>query len=133
MDPLRPFSDLIRALWKSNAARVQRAPGTAEARQASPERTDEGVMAADSAYVPLTSQVRARVRQVGLRDPKRAREVFVETVIARELGLGATHAADVAELAERVAAQIGAHPTLSDRLHVLLTELAENPGAGDPT
>lgn len=130
MDPLRPFSDLIRALWKSSATRVERTQGGAETRQATPERTDADIQAGDSAYLSLASQVRARIRQVGVRDPRRVREVFVETVIARELGLGATPAADVAELAQRVAAEIGANPTLSDRLHALLTALAEDPAAG---
>lgn len=130
MDPLRPFSDLIRALWKSSAARVERTQGGAETRQATPERTDAGSQASDSAYLSLASQVRARIRQIGVRDPRRVREVFVETVIARELGLGASHAADVAELAQRVAAEIGANPSVSDRLHALLTALAEDPAAG---
>ncbi|HXS22554.1 MAG TPA: hypothetical protein VN735_15080 [Steroidobacteraceae bacterium] len=128
MDPLRPFSDLIRSLWKSSTARVQRAQGGTGASRTSPQST--APLEAESGSLSLRSEIRSRIRQIGLSDPRRVREVFVETVIARELGLGTSHAADLTEIAERVAARIGSHSELSDRLHTLLVALAEDPAAG---
>lgn len=126
MDPLRPFSDLIRSLWKSSTPRVERARGGTGAPRASPQSTPE----AESGSLSLRSEIRSRIRQIGLSDPRRVREVFVETVIARELGLGTTHAADLTELAQRIAARIGSHSELSARLHTLLVAIAEDRAAG---
>lgn len=130
MDPLRPFSDLIRALSKSSATRVERTHGQAETHPATLEQFTDAVPAAESGYLSLRLEMRARIRHIGLDDPQRVREVFVETVIARELGLSASHAADLTELAQQVAARIASHPGLSDRLHALLTALAEEPATG---
>jgi hypothetical protein len=130
MDPLRPFSDLIRALWRSSGTRVGRTHAQGEARPATPEHVSQDVSGAESADLPLRSEIRTRIRQIGLGDPQRVREAFVEIVITRELGLSATHAADFAELAQQVAARIGSHKEVSERLHVLLTELAKEPAAG---
>jgi hypothetical protein len=130
MDPLRPFSNLIRSLSKSGATHTRRAQGGTEAGRASTESTGSADTAAEPAPPSLRSEIRDRMRQIDLGDRGRVRQVFVETVIARELGLGATQAAEVAGLAEQIAAQIGSHPRLSDRLHTLLTALAEEPAAG---
>lgn len=127
MDPLRPFSDLIRSLWKSSTPRVERAQGGAGARRANPQSSPPE---AESGSLSLRAEIRSRIRQIGLSDPRRVREVFVETVIARELGLGTGHAADLTELAERIAARIGLHSELSSRLHTLLVAIAEDPAAG---
>jgi hypothetical protein len=73
----------------------------------------------------LEAELGVRLRQVGLADPQQVREVFVEIVMARELGLAATPADLFAEIAQRVAARIGYHPKLSARLHDILTAIAE--------
>lgn len=125
MDPLRPFSHLIRALWKSGARPLERAAGTAAPRHMAPEQPADTPAESEVALVALKSEVRARLGPVGLADPHRAREVFVEAVMARELGLGPMHGAQLAEISRRVAAQIGSHPRLSERLHAILTALAE--------
>lgn len=127
MDPLRPFSDLIRTLWKSSATPVERTQGQSEARPVDLKPSTDTLPAAESGYLSLRMEMRTRIRQIGLGDPQRVREVFVETVIARELGLSATHAADLAEIVQQVATRMGSHPALSERLHALLTALAEEP------
>jgi hypothetical protein len=125
MDPLRPFSDLIRALWKSNARRVDRPGGVSASQAMQAEQPAEKTAAGETGLVALKSEVRARLGPVGLSDKRRAREVFVEAVMARELGLGSGHDQEFSNVARRVAARIGSHPRLSERLHVILTALME--------
>jgi|SRR6185312_9105141 len=125
MDPLRPFSHLIRALRKSGARPLERPAGTAAPCQPNAEQPTETPAEGDAALVALKSEVRARLGPVGLADPHRAREVFVEAVMARELGLGLTPGPELSEISRRVAAQIGSHPRLSERLHAILMAVAE--------
>jgi hypothetical protein len=124
MDPLRPFSDLIRALWKSGGSRVDRAQRAAAPDPAGPQRRSEASTAAGRELQSLESELAIRLRQIGLADPRRVREIFVETVMARELGLGAPSSPAFTELAQRVADRIGSHARLSARLHTLLAALA---------
>lgn len=125
MDPLRPFSDLIRSLWKSNAPRVDRPTGAPASQATNPGPADTAVEDEGVGLVALKSEIRSRLGQVGLADPHRTREVFVEVVMARELGLGPEHDEEFSSIARRVAAQIASNPRLSERLHVLLMALAE--------
>lgn len=125
MDPLRPFSHLIRALRKSSARPLERPGGTTAPRETSAEQPTETPAQGDAALVALQSEVRARLGPAGLADPHRAREVFVEAVMARELGLGPMQGPQLSEISRRVAAQIGSHPRLSERLHAILTAVAQ--------
>jgi UDP-N-acetylmuramyl tripeptide synthase len=124
MDPLRPFSDLIRALWKSGASRVDRTERGAASREASAERPSAALEPDDPERQSLEAALAVRLRQVGLGDPRRVREIFVETVMTRELGLGTPSSAAFTELSRRIADRIGSHTRLSARLHALLTALA---------
>lgn len=130
MDPLRPFSDLIRALWKSGASRVDRTQRSGAAREPGAQPPPAAPPPSSADLQSLESELAVRLRQIGLADARRVREVFVEIVMTRELGLGAPSSAAFAELAQRIADRIGSHARLSARLHTLLSALA-SPGRTD--
>jgi hypothetical protein len=124
MDPLRPFANLIRSLWKAQAPPPTRAESTASLR---PPTADDspGTPAAEVAEGTLRSRIRTRLTQFGTADPQRTREIFVETVLAWELGEELPHDAGFVDVVRRVAEHIGAQPNLSVRLHTVLTELVD--------
>ncbi len=122
MDPLRPFSNLIRSLW----------PGTTRARAravdgARPAQTGAGEPAQAQA-IAASSQVSARLqsRLATLREwnSSRARELFVEHVLLMEFGSDLARDPTFADLVRRVSAQLDAEPAFGARLDQLLQELA---------
>jgi hypothetical protein len=126
MDPLRPFAGLIRTLWKSNTPATTRsdapvAPystGTEQAQNQATEALEEAT---------LRAQLRTRLSRIGLGDPRRAREMFVETVLAVELGENLQRDPAFTDMVRRVADHIGADVQLGSRLQSLLRALAEEP------
>jgi hypothetical protein len=123
MDPLRPFAGLIRTLWKSDAPTANQADA-ANASSPDVEQTrEEAAGALEEAS--LRSRIRTRLVRVGLKDPRLAREVFVETVLTAELGEGLVRDPAFSDMVKRVADHIGADARLGGRLHSLLQALAE--------
>ena len=123
MDPLRPFAGLIRTLWKSNASSTTQA----EATTATPANVAEAQKDAAGALeeTSLRSRLRTRLARVGLKDPRLAREIFVETVLTAELGEGLVRDPAFSDMVKRVSDHIGADARLGARLQSLLQSLAE--------
>jgi hypothetical protein len=126
MDPLRPFTGLIRTLWKSTANSTTQKDALGSASTTSAEEAQSEAAAAVQAN-SLQTQIRARLKRIGLNDPRLAREVFVETVLATELGENLSRDPGFTDMVKLVAEHIGADARLGDRLHTLLRSLAEEP------
>jgi hypothetical protein len=124
MDPLRPFAGLIRTLWKSTTASTTQKDALASASTTSAEEAQSETAAALE-ETTLRTQIRARLTRIGLNDPRLAREVFVETVLTRELGENLARDPGFTDMVKRVAEHIAADARLGDRLHSLLRSLAE--------
>jgi hypothetical protein len=63
---------------------------------------------------------------VGLSDPRRAREVFVETVLCVELGESLVQDPAFTDMVKRVADHIGTDEQLGNQLHALLRNLVDS-------
>ena len=114
MDPLKPFTNLIRSLWS----------GT----QRTPARASGGARPAQAPAVAPSAQVSARLqaRLASLREwnSARARELFVEHALLLEFGSDLAHDPTFGELVRKVSAQLGTEPALGARLDQLLQDLA---------
>ena len=123
MDPINPFSNFIRLLResskKSSTGEVQRRPA------AGSSGTDQAAAIAPASRAQsLQTSLQSRVRAMGPWNRQRAREVFVEQMLLRELGPDIANDAAFVELVDRVSALIGEQQGISDRLDQLLRELA---------
>jgi hypothetical protein len=116
-DPLRPFADMIRALW---LARTQ-GKSAARAQNAAPVRTDSPRPGRARSF---RSQLRARVAASSNAGPARMREVFVETILLWELGEQLAPDPDFAGMVTTVSEQVASDPALAERLNHVLRELA---------
>jgi hypothetical protein len=126
VDPIRPFANLIRSLRANRAGvKTDRAVETAGG-----EPTRE-VPAGEPAAPPqpLEHALQARLPRAGQWDSRRAREIFVEHALSRELGTGLANDPAFADLIANVSELIEQQPHISARLDALLKELAE-PDAG---
>ena len=124
MDPLRPFAGLIRTLWKSNTTATTQMDTAATASTSGTEQAqNQPTEALEGAT--LRAQIRARLVRIGLTDPRRAREVFVETILAAELGEHLLRDPAFTDMVKRVSDHIGADARLGSRLQVLLQALAD--------
>ena len=124
MDPLRPFAGLIRTLWKSTTPSTTQKDALASAATTSTEEAQSEAVAA-LGEATLRTQIRARLKRIGLNDPRLAREVFVETVLTTELGESLSRDPGFTDMVKRVADHIAADARLGDQLHSLLRSLAE--------
>jgi hypothetical protein len=124
MDPLRPFTNLIRSLWIGKPAAPRE---TASATARSTARTD-----ADARPVAPSAQVSARLQSqlAALQqwNGDTARKVFVEHILLVELGEDLARDPGFGDLVQRVSAQLGSEPTVRARLDDLLRELAASKG-----
>ncbi len=125
MDPLRPFADLIRSLWRKQSQTVGRTERAA-ATGATSLKTVEEAPPPQDARADLQQRLRARLTPSVLADSARARAVFVETVLTWELGERLAGDPAFPPVVERVAAQLALQPELADRLQATLVALAEN-------
>ncbi|HEY6124850.1 MAG TPA: hypothetical protein VIV63_09370, partial [Steroidobacteraceae bacterium] len=73
---------------------------------------------------PLRDRLRQRLQSLGNVDRRRAREAFVETVLATELGDNITLDPAMAEIVGKIAAQLGSDAATDRDLGVLFDELA---------
>jgi hypothetical protein len=121
VDPLRPFAELVRSLYRARSGATARtSPG------AQPQGNQSESVAID-AIDALHTRLRARLSEAGLTDADRARKVFVEVVLAWELGDQIPGDPAFAEVVKAVTNRIADRPRLSGRLHTLLTTLVQNP------
>jgi hypothetical protein len=125
LDPLRSLAELVRTLTRSradgrgNASEAQRQRSTFEQ---SPvvDLPPSAVNAADA----LRERLQKRLRAVGVKDPRRAREAFVETVLSAELGDAITLDPQMSEVVSKIARQLGDDPATNRDLAQLFEELA---------
>ncbi len=117
MDPLKPFSELIRTI--SSATGPRRVGGSAGSSAAPADRAGSGPAASG-----LQEQLAARLRGVDPDDFRRARTVFIETVLAREFG--AQFALDPAfgDLVRRIDEHLAGQTALNSQLQSLLRGLS---------
>ena len=121
LDPLRSLAELVRTLTKSRANSRGSTSETQRQRVASPppEAGAQGITSAE----PLRERLRQRLRVVGNKDRRRAREAFVETVLAAELGDAVTLDPAMAEVVNKIAAQLGSDAATDRDLGLLFDEL----------
>jgi hypothetical protein len=119
-DPLRPFAQAIRSLWRTRAGEKSRSAGASSSAPGAAEPQ------APKARVNETFQARLQARIAGLdsRDPKRLREAFVETVLLWEVGDQLAPDPALGDLVARVAEQLATDSAVSERLHQLLLQVS---------
>lgn len=125
LDPLRSLAELVRTLTRSRANSGGNTSETQRQRVATdhspPSRPGSpGIANAE----PLRERLRQRLRAVGNADRRRAREAFVETVLAAELGDAVTLDPAMAEVVNKIAAQLGNDAATDRDLGLLFDELA---------
>jgi hypothetical protein len=123
VDPIRPFADLIRSLRSSR--RVDRQDRTADAPVS---ESVSGVAASEPIAAAEALERALRMRLAGTEpwDASRAREVFVEHALLRDLGTGLATDPAFAELVAKVSDVIEQQPQISARLDVLLRQIAQH-------
>src|SRR5262245_24571655 len=108
LDPLRSLAELVRTLTRSRADGRGNAQATQRQRSTGSETSvGERAPAPVNASEALRERLRARLRAVGSGDRRRAREAFVETVLATELGDAVTLDPAMSEIVSKVAKQLG--------------------------
>ena len=126
LDPLRSLAELVRTLTRTRSDR----------RTESNTRTQSAVADESQAHRPagkigrseaLRERLRQRIRIVGTQDRRLAREAFVETVLATELGEAVTLDPAMSELVRKVSQQIAADADTDRDLGLLLEELTREP------
>jgi len=122
LDPLRSLAELVRTLTKSRANSRGNTSETQRQRITSlpPEPGAAGIGNAE----PLRARLRQRLRITGTTDRRRAREAFVETVLAAELGDAVTLDPAMAEIVNKIAAQLGSDASTDRDLGLLFEELS---------
>ena len=125
LDPLRSLAELVRTLTRS---RSESRPNTSETQRQRGPRDNAPIPArpptALSASEALRARLRQRLRAVGTQDKRRAREAFVETVLAAELGDAITLDPAMADIVSKIAQQLGNDASTERDLRLLLEELA---------
>lgn len=114
-DPLRPFAQLIRALWSKRAQPGE--PTQTQTARAGP------APAAPHAGESLRSRLSNRLGAVDPQNVSRMREVFVETTLLWELGEHLARDPAFTEMVARVSDQLTTDATMTQRLHHLLVGL----------
>lgn len=124
MDPLKPFTSIIRSIWGQRSERVggtsKSSPGPAVHERRAPGYV-EGSQAAQS----LDSRLRLRMSALSKWDEKAARRLFVECVLISELGETLMGDPAFARVVNTVSEQLASDEALSRRLDELLHELAQ--------
>lgn len=117
MDPLRPFTTLIHTLWASSKPR---AAGT----------RPTPIPAMVIAGVPsIESRLRRRLGTLSPWQPNRAREIFVETVLANALGAELEADPDFQPWVREVSAHLASVQEVSSRLDDVLQRLQRDPSS----
>src|SRR5262245_38612299 len=125
LDPLRSLAELVRTLTRSrtdsrgSTSETQRQRGTSDSSTIT-ERPPTAISSAEA----LRERLRQKLRAVGNSDRRRAREAFVETVLASELGDAVTLDPSMAEIITKVARELGSDAATDRDLGILFDELA---------
>lgn len=123
LDPLRSLAELVRTLTRSRSGSRSEISGP---RAPSPEKSPDNRAPPTMAdpVESLRERLRGRLRVVGMGDRRRAREAFVETVLAAELGDAITLDPAMADIVSKIAQQLGNDASTERDLRLLLEELA---------
>jgi hypothetical protein len=125
LDPLRSLAELVRTLTRSRSESRNSTAETQRQRSAGDQtRVTTQPPTAISAAEALRARLRQRLRAVGTADRRRARETFVETVLAAELGDAVTLDPAMAEIVSKVAQQLGNDASTDRDLGLLFEELS---------
>jgi len=124
LDPLRSLAELVRTLTRPKAS-SRGNTGAAAQRGADSPSTDR-VSATESPDSALRERLRLQLRAVGKEDPRRAREAFVATVLASELGDAISLDSGFSEIVSKVARQLGEDADTSRNLAQLFDELTRD-------
>jgi hypothetical protein len=116
LDPLRSLAELVRTLTRT---RTERRDDPAQRL-----RHESGRPVAPNRAEALRERLRQRLQMVGTRDPRAAREAFVETVLAAELGDALTLDPAMGEIVRKVSHQLGSDAAIERELNKLLEDLA---------
>jgi hypothetical protein len=122
LDPLRSLAELVRTLTRPRADTRGNA-GETQRQRATPEQLTELPSTAIAAADALRERLRNRLRVVGTKDARRAREAFVETVLASELGDSVTLDPQMSEIVSTIARQLGEDSATNRDLAALFEEL----------
>lgn len=122
MDPLRPFSDSIRALWQARATSARPSAGSSSS---GPSTTLQAQQRARSAHTEetLRAKLKARMSQIDMRNPRKVREAFVEAVLLWDLGERLGQDAGFGEMVTHIAEQLASDPAVDARLQQFLARL----------
>lgn len=125
LDPLRSLAELVRTLTRSRANSRGNASETQRQHAAADQAPVKDLpQTAVNAVEALRERLRRKLRVVGTNDPRRAREVFVETVLASELGDAVTLDPQMNEIVGKIARQLGEDAATNRDLALLFDELA---------
>jgi hypothetical protein len=119
MDPLRPFTNLLRSLWTGSTRSAARSDGARQAQSSGAQQAQ-----ATAALAPVTARLQARLATLHEWNSARARELFVEHVLLMEFGVDLARDPTFADLVRRVSTHLDAAPALAARLDQLLQALA---------
>jgi hypothetical protein len=126
VDPLKPFSNLIRSAWERTAKRPEAAGNAPALNNRDAIRFNAPLQAPPDS---LQSRVRARIAQQSPWNAANAREVFVETVLLSELGDDLAKDPSFADIVKKVSQQLASDGKLTARLDQLLRQLVSAPPA----
>jgi hypothetical protein len=115
LDPLRSLAELVRTLTRprTDARGAGSSPSQARAQAANPDEL-------------LRERLRIQLQAAGKGDPRRAREAFVATVLAAELGDAISLDSGFAEIVSKVARQLGEDADTDRNLTRLFEELTRD-------
>ena len=122
LDPLRSLAELVRTLTRS---RTQARGGAGTTSAAGKDKTPlDRNSTPSSPDEVLRERLRIQIRAVGKGDPRRAREAFVATVLAAELGDTISLDSGFSEIVSKVARQLGDDAATNRDLAQLFDELS---------
>jgi len=128
-DPLRPFAQIIRTLWRSRAQAGKSAGASASASRESRRLPREDDQQAEGS---LRAHLTARIGGVSSQDARQIREKFVETVLLWELGDHLARDPAFGEVVSHVSQQLASDPVISRKLHGLLMQLSQTADGEQP-
>lgn len=123
MDPLKPFTSLIRSVWGQPSRRVESTPHSAETTSAT-EHKEFVQVAGTQPVQSLHSRLRMRLARLSQWEPVNARQLFIECVLTGELGKDLENDPAFSAMVQRVSQLLGTDAKLSMRLDELLKRLA---------
>jgi len=115
MDPIKPFTTLIRSL--------RRAGNSADVQRTTPSGSSVAAAAGLSAVPAVQARLQAKLATLTTWDAKRARDFFVESTLLHEFGAELADDPAFFELVQRVSLHLAGESAVSERLDLLLRDV----------